>query len=94
MSRVGAILSANKTTVNLIGYGVQIADAVPPRNVSRFGIQSPCPCIQLDDGNIVFGFECWWGPEERVRQIIGDRMVVHVPFGSWRANALAPDADS
>lgn len=29
------------------------------------------PCIELDDGSIVWGYECWWGPEER--------------FESWRA---------
>jgi hypothetical protein len=26
------------------------------------------PCIRLDSGDIVWGMECWWGPEEKVRE--------------------------
>lgn len=33
------------------------------------------PKIELDDGRVVWGQECWWGPEERIREMIGDREV-------------------
>lgn len=36
------------------------------------------PCIQLDDGRIVWGFQCWWGNEERVKEEIGGRRLVIV----------------
>lgn len=25
------------------------------------------PCLELDNGKLVFGCECWWGPEEQVK---------------------------
>lgn len=34
--------------------------------------------IRLDDGTIVWGAQCWFGPEERVRADIGNRRVVMV----------------
>jgi hypothetical protein len=36
------------------------------------------PKIVLDDGRVVWGQECWWGPEDRVRDSIKDREVVIV----------------
>lgn len=35
------------------------------------------PRITLDDGRIVWGTQCWWGPEETIRQKIGSRHVVN-----------------
>lgn len=26
----------------------------------------PNPCIKLDSGKYVWGFECWWGPKDKV----------------------------
>ena len=34
--------------------------------------------FKLDDGRVVWGCQCWWGPEDKVRQMIGDRRVVVV----------------
>lgn len=25
------------------------------------------PCLELDNGDTVWGMECWWGPEEEIR---------------------------
>lgn len=36
------------------------------------------PRIRLDDGRIVWGNQCWWGPEDKIRQSIGNRAVVMV----------------
>ena len=68
--RVGAILEANRTTVHLLGYGVYDGDIEHP----EYGF--PNPRITLDDGRIVWGMECWWGPEAEVKESIGDREVV------------------
>lgn len=70
--RVGAILSANDQVVNLLGYGVYVGDEVHP------GLGRPNPKIVLDNGDVVWGCECWWGPEGRIRQAIGDRKVEEV----------------
>jgi hypothetical protein len=34
------------------------------------------PRIMLDDGRVVWGAQCWWGPESVVRSRIGTRRVV------------------
>lgn len=26
------------------------------------------PCINLDNGYVVWGFQCWWGPVEKVQR--------------------------
>lgn len=42
--------------------------------------QSPWrnPKIVLDDGRVVWGCQCWWGPEEKIKASIGPRRVVMV----------------
>lgn len=70
--RVGAILSANDTTVELIGYGVYEGRAIHPE------LGFPNPCIKLDNGNLAWGCQCWWGPEEKIKEMIGARQVVNV----------------
>lgn len=44
------------------------------------------PRITLDDGRVVWGAECYWGPEALVKRRIGSRRVVMVNLdGSVRA---------
>ncbi|MFA7637420.1 MAG: hypothetical protein WCX81_06625 [Monoglobales bacterium] len=75
--RVGAILSADKDEVRLLGYGTYLGDEVPPDGfMHEIGHQNPK--IQLDNGDIVWGYQCWWGDEEQVKKKIGDRRVVIV----------------
>ena len=76
-SRVGAIKSATDTAVKFYGYGVYEGDEVPPIEVggvlSEVGI--PNPKITLDNGGVVWGCQCWWGSEEKVKKMIGNREV-------------------
>lgn len=44
--------------------GEQIVEHIP--ELAGSGIKNPC--IELDDGAIVYGMECWWGPEEAVKK--------------------------
>ncbi|MDO9139901.1 MAG: hypothetical protein U1E09_00370 [Methylococcales bacterium] len=74
--RVGAILKANETTVHLLGYGIYDGDIENP--VLGF----PNPRITLDNGSHVWGCECWWGSEDKIRKMIGDREVVVAPLES------------
>ena len=73
--RVGAICSADENTVRLFGYGVYDGDHVPPDDV---GLGHPNPRITLDNGKVVWGCECWWASEERIKRAVGDRAVVIV----------------
>jgi len=79
-TRVGAIASATNENVDFFGYGVYLGEQIPTEEENEtfaaFGV--PNPKIQLDNGNIVWGFECWWGPEEKIREKIGDRKVTIV----------------
>ena len=68
-ARVGAIRDATDSKVNMFGYGVYDGDIKHP------DLGFPNPRITLDDGRIVWGCECWWGPEEKIKKIIGDRTV-------------------
>ena len=87
--RVGAVCSANKTTVRLFGYGVYLGDEVPPPEVKLFGVslaelKHKNPKIRLDNGKVVWGCECWWGGEETVQRSIGGRDVVLVDIEEER----------
>lgn len=71
-SRVGAIRDANKDVVNFFGYGVYDGSVEHP------DMGFPNPRITLDDGDVVWGCECWWGPEDKIKDTIGERKVVIV----------------
>lgn len=86
--RVGAISHSDETTVYMFGYGTYQGEEVPPKGViGAFGIDmgelgAKNPKILLDDGNVVWGCQCWWGSENRVEQMIGKRDVqVVIPTG-------------
>jgi hypothetical protein len=75
--RVGAVQSAGEKTVHLYGYGVYVGDEVPPSGLlHEIGLTNPK--IQLDNGGIVWGQECWWGDEEAVKKMIGQREIIMV----------------
>jgi hypothetical protein len=87
--RVGAILSADSKEVRLLGYGKYAGSEIPPKGITlmgvplaEFGIENPK--ILLDDGKVVWGCECWWGPEDKVKNTIGKRRVVMVDIEKER----------
>lgn len=71
--RVGAIQYSNKEVVNFYGYGTYEGEQPCPKFFDL-----PNPKIKLDNGKIVWGMECWWGPEEEVKQLIGNRQIIIV----------------
>jgi hypothetical protein len=90
--RVGAVLSMSSNEVRLLGYGIYQGDKVPPAGlgwITDLLAELKCtnPCIQLDNGDIVWGCECWWGSEAVVRARIGDRKVVEVRISDAREAA-------
>jgi len=73
--RVGAILGSSETSIDFLGYGVYEGDYIPNEAVGliadilkRAGRENPR--IKLDNGGIVYGCECWWGDEKRIREKI------------------------
>jgi hypothetical protein len=85
-TRVGAICDADEE-VNLFGYGIYVGEEIPPKGVTFLGIDLNSigrknPKIVLDNGDIVWGCQCWWGPEEEIKQAIGGRKVNIVPVPS------------
>lgn len=83
-TRVGALLKADETKVWLIGYGTYQGDHVPPEDAGGFNLGIPNPKLVMDDGTVVWGCECWWGPEDKVRASIGEREVVNVDMAAER----------
>lgn len=74
-SRVGAILGSNKKVVEFFGYGVYEGDFIPAEAVGFLAqvlrdAKHANPRIKLDNGGTVYGCECWWGNEERVKELI------------------------
>lgn len=76
--RVGAILGTKKDEkiIEFFGFGVYEGDHVagegdplPIGWISEMMVKysRPNPRIRLDDGKIVWGCECWWGPEEQLQ---------------------------
>ena len=73
--RVGAILKADENTVHLLGYGTYEGDEVPGTGfLHEANITNPK--IKLDDGRVVWGYQCWWGDEEATKKSIGNREVI------------------
>ena len=76
--RVGVIYGGSKETkvLRVLGSGVRVADEVP--NAAAGGWMAdalreanvPNPCIVLDNGDRVYGCECWWGPEAATNEQI------------------------
>lgn len=82
--RVGAIQSMDEKQVHLFGFGVYEGDKVPPKELFGFDLGFPNPQIKLDNGKLVFGFECWWGSEEQMRAKIAGREVIEVDIEAAR----------
>lgn len=63
-------------TLYLFGYGVYEGDFVPKEAVGWMAeanqeVGAVNPRLRLDNGKVVYGCECWWGSEEKVKNIEG-----------------------
>lgn len=71
--RVGCFLSVVHDTALLLGYGTYVGDEVPPNeghtSLTAYltGLRQANPKIVLDSGEVVWGCECWWGPEAEIK---------------------------
>lgn len=89
--RVYAVRNATETTVYAYGGGVYVGDKpVPVGTMTCFGVidqkflnltegNFTNPCIELDQGGVVWGCQCWWGEEEPSREKFQGREEIIVP---------------
>ena len=77
-SRVGAIRDADGegSVINVYGYGVYEGDHIPPDDVGGYNFGFPNPRIKLDNGTIIWGCECWWGPEDKIQKKVAEYKTV------------------
>jgi hypothetical protein len=74
---VVAIRNEDDTNVYLYGYGQHAGEEPPP------GWFIPVPKIILNDGEVIWGYQCWWTPArgpDRVRRLFPGKKVVFVPL--------------
>lgn len=64
-------ISENGEEVNIFGYRKYLGEK-PCFELGGF----PNPCVELDNGKIIWGYQCWWGDADRVeKEIIKDKKV-------------------
>ena len=76
--RIGALLSVSETEVKVLGFGIYAGEEVPTRAVGMLAeilrtTKFPNPKLVLDSGKVVYGCECWWGPQDTVKARIAER---------------------
>jgi len=65
--RVIAIESIKDGVMRSYGEGEYIGDRIP--DIDPFNeVKLKNPCIKLDSGKYIWGFQCWWGSVESVRK--------------------------
>lgn len=68
--RVFAMSHVEGDVAYIYGFGVYVGDEIPPEGISLMGIDLHTlghrnPKIRLDNGQIVWGCESWWGAEDK-----------------------------
>ena len=67
--RVGALLGYKDGVVELLGYGTFEGNFMLPEEACGFNFGQDNLRIRLDNGDVVWGCECWWGEEERFKKM-------------------------
>ncbi len=71
--RVGALISIENKVAKFLGYGVYEGEFKLPKYAAGFNFGQRNPRIRLDNGDIVWGCECWWGGEKKFKEYIIER---------------------
>lgn len=85
--RVLAIRDSTDREVFIYGAGIYVGDERPPNGTpcvfgpvdESFPEDFANPRIDLDNGSTVWGCQCWWGPEDRMRDRFREYRMVEVP---------------
>lgn len=83
--RVGVIQGKNDNgTINVYGYGVYDGEHKLPKEAGGFNFGQVNPRMKLDSGKYVFGCESWWGPEEKVKQMLAGKNIIFTDIDEER----------
>ena len=92
-SRVAAVSHGTGDEIFIFGYGVYEGDFVPGDDAQGM-LADMCretklknPRIRLDNGDVVYGCECWWGPEDVVRKKFEGKTIVEISIHDARKKA-------
>lgn len=88
--RVGAIISIAEGKATIAGYGVYDGEHPVPEEIDAdlAKMKLKNPKITLDDGNVIWGCECYWGSESSVKATLdrlGEGNTVQVSIEQLRA---------
>lgn len=84
--RVGALIGAKDGVVEFLGYGTYEGDFPLPKEAVGFNFGQENPRIKLDNGDVVYGCECWWGEEKTFKEKYIDtaKKIIDVKIGDFR----------
>ncbi len=88
-ARVIAISHSKGRDMFYFGYGVYEGDFVPKEAAGwlaevAVNTETTNPRIKLDDGNVVYGCECWWGSVEGFKEKYPDVNLIKVDINDSR----------
>jgi len=89
--RVGVLRGMMKDgkSVGVFGFGERLKDEIPCKGVYFVGVDLhergvPVPTLLLDNGDKVYGCECWWGSESHVKDVIKNHDIVECSIEDYR----------
>jgi len=87
-------MDGDKESVRFFGFGEYVGDEVPPPEINPIlNIGRPNPKIVLDNGKVVWGCECWWGPEAKIHKMLEGKIVINVDIDNARG-VNAPEGEN
>ncbi len=78
-------MSIKGNKVYSFGSGIYLGELVPDYegergtwadSLKKIGLENPT--IKLDSGEIVYGCECWWGSEEKMKKMTEGKEIITV----------------
>jgi hypothetical protein len=88
--RVGCIITSREGVYEMFGFGVY--DGMQPCELLPGNM--PNPKITLDSGGVVWGCQCWWGSEEKIKKQIGDAKVNTYTPEEWETKSMLDELES
>ena len=81
--RVTAVICTKGGKALIAGHGDYVGDVVPPPGVGLMGIELHAlghknPKIELDNGNVIWGCQCWWGSKEKMATEINGLEIIEL----------------
>lgn len=88
--RVYALQCTEDNVVHFFGFGNYVGDEVPDSDAGGLASMvrqqgAANPKIILDNGEVVWGCECWWGPEKEFESKFGNHQIVQSHVSHFRA---------